>query len=547
MSLANRTRFLGILAGFVLAVCSAAVMAVTLESNRRMSAAAEAQAREYALGSLLQEIKEFRAVALAFAVTRRRTQEEMMQSRRSALETRLTAMQELPQDTKAAIAPLLADYAKVMTQVTEELGSANRNRGVTTYQNTALPLESRLEEALLNALGEARAWSETLTSQAEKARDILLVILGASALAIIMCVLILCISFLRTLNLFTAMGRTMTELASGQLNLDIPGLGRKDEVGSMAGAVDFFRQQGLEKHRLDASQAERVNREKRQKRAGEVSREFADTIGLSLTSLITASEKMRSTAEVMSHSAERTEQNSNAVAEGASKAAQTLVAVASSADDVALNATEITSQVHDANATLTKATGLAQGTVQRVTELRSATEDIRGVIHSMRLIADQTSLLALNATIEAARSGEAGKGFAVVANEVKKLALQAASSSEDISVRVESLRRTSDGACQDISLIGHSIAALSETVRHITSVIEQQGHATQSIVQKVQTLATATNETAEKMHSVTGDAKSGGEAAGQVMEASVSVGREAKDLEAKIIAYVDQMQNLEAA
>jgi methyl-accepting chemotaxis protein len=293
--------------------------------------------------------------------------------------------------------------------------------------------------------------------------------------------------------------------------------------------------------------AEQAIRETRQKETEELTREFTDTIGSSLDSLIAASEAMRTTADAMGHSAARTEHDSTEVAVGASEAAETLVAVAAAAEEVVQNAIEVTSQVQQANTTLTDVTGLAQGTAQRVTELRTATEDIRSVIASMRQIADQTNLLALNATIEAARSGEAGKGFAVVATEVKTLALQAARASEDVSARMEILRRSSDSTCQDISSIGRSIASLGNAVRHITFVIEQQGHATSSIVQKVQILAQATNGTAEKMRNVSFDAKSSGQAAGQVLDASASVATEAKQLEAKINSFIDRKERLDAA
>jgi methyl-accepting chemotaxis protein len=458
----------------------------------------------------------------------------------------LASATELSEDVKAAIAPLLADYSKVMAQVAEELGSANRNRGVATYQNMALPLEGRIEEVIQTSLAHARATSGAMTLQVEKAKDILLVILGISALAIIICVLILCLSFLRTLRLFTAMGAAMTNLANGDLASRIPGNGRRDEVGSMAGAVDFFRQQAVEKNRMDLAHVQAI-RETRQKETEELTREFTDTIGSSLDSLIAASEAMRATADAMGHSAARTEHNSTEVAVGASEAAETLVAVAAAAEEVVQNAIEVTSQVQQANTTLTDVTGLAQGTAQRVTELRTATEDIRSVIASMRQIADQTNLLALNATIEAARSGEAGKGFAVVATEVKTLALQAARASEDVSARMEIFRRSSDSTCQDISSIGRSIASLGNAVRHITFVIEQQGHATSSIVQKVQILAQATNGTAEKMRNVSFDAKSSGQAAGQVLDASASVATEAKQLEAKINSFIDRKERLDAA
>ncbi|MFM7608339.1 MAG: methyl-accepting chemotaxis protein [Alphaproteobacteria bacterium] len=548
MSLAQRTRILGLIAGLVLLLSAAAVIVMTIESNRRMHAATAAQAREQVLGSLLQEVKEFRAISLAYAVTRRRSQEELMQTKRAGLEARLTSDTQFPDELRNAIAPMLADYAKAMSQVTEELGSANRNRGIATYQNTALPLEGRIEGAIQGSLVEARSASEAMTRQADRAREILLSVLGVSALAITACVLALCLSFLRTLRLFAAMGGAMTKIAAGDLAIQIPGMARRDEVGSMAGSVHFFREQALAKKEMEANRAaEQAAREQRQAETDKVTQSFTGTIGLSLGSLVAASKAMRETAEAMSHVAGRTEQNSDQVAEASAEAAQTLIAVASAAEEVAQTATEVTSQVHQANATIAEATGIAQGTVERVTELRAATDAIRSVMVSMRQIADQTNLLALNATIEAARSGEAGKGFAVVASEVKTLALQAATASEDVSARIEALRRSSDSACQEISLICTSISSLGQAVEHITHVIEQQGDATNSIVQKVQFLAQATNGTAEKMRNVRDDAKSGGAAADQVLEASASVAMGAGELEAKITQFVEEKQRLEAA
>lgn len=548
MSLAHRTRLLGFVAALVLLLSAAAVIAMTFESDRRMQAATTAQSREQTLSALLQEVKEFRAISLAYAVTRRRSQEELMQAKRTGLEARLTSDGQFTEELRSAIAPMLSDYAKSMVQVTEELGSANRNRGIATYQNIALPLESRIEGVIQAALSEARSASETMTREADRAREILLGVLGVSALSITACVLALCLSFLRTLRLFAAMGGSMTKLAAGDLAIQIPGMARRDEVGSMARSVHFFREQSLAKIEMEANRAtEQAAREQRQAETDEITRSFTGTIGASLESLVAASKAMRTTAETMSHVAKRTEQNSDQVAKATDEAAKTLVAVASAAEEIAQTATEVTSQVQQANATIAQATDIAQGTAERVTELRTATDSIRSVMDSMRQIADQTNLLALNATIEAARSGEAGKGFAVVASEVKTLALQAATASEDVSARIEALRRSSDSACQEISLICRSISSLGEAVGHITHVIEQQGDATNSIVQKVQFLAQATNDTAEKMRNVSDDASSSGQAADQVLEASGSVALEAKQLEAKITHFVEEKQRLEAA
>lgn len=84
--------------------------------------------------------------------------------------------------------------------------------------------------------------------------------------------------------------------------------------------------------------------------------------------------------------------------------------------------------------------------VDKMYAIKKAVEDVSSLIHNLEKqtesisfiaakiseISGQTKMLALNASIEAARAGEQGKGFAVVAQEVRKLASQTDTSTEDI-------------------------------------------------------------------------------------------------------------------
>lgn len=98
--------------------------------------------------------------------------------------------------------------------------------------------------------------------------------------------------------------------------------------------------------------------------------------------------------------------------------------------------------------------GVVDSATRTMAQLDASGMEIGGVIKVISNIAEQTNLLALNATIEAARAGTAGKGFAVVAQEVKTLAQETSKSTNDISLRVESIRDASRGAISAIEEIG---------------------------------------------------------------------------------------------
>ncbi|NOY82765.1 MAG: hypothetical protein GXP31_17340 [Kiritimatiellaeota bacterium] len=120
-----------------------------------------------------------------------------------------------------------------------------------------------------------------------------------------------------------------------------------------------------------------------------------------------------------------------------------------------------------------------------VTELGRSAEEIGKVVNVIQVIAQQTNLLALNAAIEAASAGEAGKGFAVVANEVKELAKQTASATEDITERIRNIQQKTTRAVAAIHDITGVINKLDELQKAIAGMVQQQEQATQEISRNV--------------------------------------------------------------
>lgn len=157
------------------------------------------------------------------------------------------------------------------------------------------------------------------------------------------------------------------------------------------------------------------------------------------------------------------------------------VAVVGRVRSVAENAGQMTDTVKEIARNATEAARIATEGVQTasqtnvtVAELGSSSEEIGAVIKVINSIAQQTNLLALNATIEAARAGESGKGFAVVANEVKELAKQTATATEDIGKRVVAIQHDTKQAVDAIEHIDQIIRRISEYQTTIASAVEEQ-------------------------------------------------------------------------
>jgi methyl-accepting chemotaxis protein len=239
----------------------------------------------------------------------------------------------------------------------------------------------------------------------------------------------------------------MTQLAGGDKETEIPALERTDELGSMAQAVQVFKDNMIENERLQAEQAEaekraqeEESRRAEEKRAAEAKAEedkrateeqaeaerkqamldmansFEKSVMGVVETLSSATTEMQSSAETMSATAEQTSKQSTAVAAASEEASTNVQTVASAAEELSASVEEINRQVTQSNKISQAAVEEAKLTNEKVEGLAEAAQRIGDVVNLINDIASQTNLLALNATIEAARAGEAGKGFAVVAS-----------------------------------------------------------------------------------------------------------------------------------
>ncbi|WP_417670887.1 cache domain-containing protein [Roseibium sp.] len=283
------------------------------------------------------------------------------------------------------------------------------------------------------------------------------------------------------------------ELAQGNVDVEIAGAGRPDELGAIARALVVFRDNRKEQVRLEMDQTQgQKAREQRAERISSLIDGFRTTSSDLLSVLGETNKSLVDTASVLENVAATSSGQAKEAAEGARDASDNVQSVASATEELAASTQSISEQVNRTTNIVSEATAGVQATNEKVAGLASAASKIGEVVTLIQAIAEQTNLLALNATIEAARAGEAGKGFAVVASEVKELATQTSKATEEISTQIAEIQASTDAAVNAIGSIAGTMEEVNENTSSIAAAVVQQGSATEEISTNVQRTASRT-------------------------------------------------------
>ncbi|MFK4655071.1 methyl-accepting chemotaxis protein [Bradyrhizobium japonicum] len=334
-----------------------------------------------------------------------------------------------------------------------------------------------------------------------------------------------------------ALTAAMEKLAGGDFSVVLPGLGRKDEVGEVAGAVEKFKIVSEQKAREDAEAKSRQDQLAAEQRKSEMRRladSFEGAVGEIVGTVSLASTELEASATTLTSTAERTQQLTTVVAAASEEASTNVQSVASATEELSSSITEISRQVQESARVASEAVGQARTTTDRVSELSKAATRIGDVVELINTIAGQTNLLALNATIEAARAGEAGRGFAVVASEVKALAEQTAKATGEIGQQIASIQAATEHSVGAIRDISDTIEKLSEISSAIAAAVEEQGAATQEISRNVQQAAEGTHQVSSNITDVQRGASETGSASSQVLAAAQSLSGDSNRLKLEV-------------
>jgi methyl-accepting chemotaxis protein len=329
-----------------------------------------------------------------------------------------------------------------------------------------------------------------------------------------------------------AITAVMNRLSSGDTEVTIPGGERKDELGTMAVAVDVFRRNIIEARTLrEAQEAAKAQTEVEKK---SLQREMADRFEADVKSVVgavaQATKDMQRVAGEIVRSVGGTSERAAAAAAASEEASASVSTVAAATEELASSVAEIGRQVTHSSGVADDAVAKAGQTTAIVGGLTAAGEKIGDVLRLIGAIASQTNLLALNATIEAARAGEAGRGFAVVASEVKELASQTAKATEEIAGQVTAIQSATSDCVTAIGGISDTIREISGIATTIAAAVEEQDSATREIARSVQQAAAGTGEVSANVAGASQAADQSRALAETVLAASGELGQHASAL-----------------
>ena len=219
----------------------------------------------------------------------------------------------------------------------------------------------------------------------------------------------------------------------------------------------------------------------------------ADTLDQSSTVLSGLSKDMSKDSDTMAEktnmvaaSAEEMSSSMHTVAAASEEASTNVNLVAAATEEMTSTINEIAQNSEKARSITGEMVSQAQAMSIKINALGKAALEIGNVTEAITQISEQTNLLALNATIEAARAGEAGKGFAVVANEIKELAKQTASATQEIKGKIEGIQGFTRETVVEIEKISKVIDNVNDIVATIATAVEEQSVTTRDISENLQ-------------------------------------------------------------
>ena len=564
MTLDNLNISKKLLVGFAVVVAVVAAMSVALflslqniRTAVRQNDAEVAQIKtaDTALAALVERQNAVRG----FVASGDKSFEGKIADQTKAFETAIAKLAKIAPDDAALIGELKAAGEKANgeedVQLAQSRDPAHRAEAVGTLTTAGRltkfrELDKTFTEKTTTALNK---WSKAQTASQDFAD---LTLAAGSALAIALSILMGWLLSRAIAGPIAKMTDAMGTLASGDHAVEVPAVGRKDEVGRMADAVQHFKDAAIEKVRLEAEAAEQRRQVEEERRAAEAERaataqqqsQVVDGLAQGLERLAAgvltfrlgqafapsyeklradfnaAMEQMQKTISEVALNSAGVRTASTEISQASDNLSRRTEQQAASLEETAAALDEITATVRktaegagqardavgSARADAERSGVVVRDAVAAMSEIEASAQQISQIIGVIDEIAFQTNLLALNAGVEAARAGDAGRGFAVVASEVRALAQRSADAAKEIKALISASSQQVD---RGVNLVGETgkvlerivtqVAQINGVVTEIAASAEEQSTGLQQVNTAVNQMDQVTQQNAAMVEEAT--------------------------------------------
>ncbi|WP_417793986.1 methyl-accepting chemotaxis protein [Terasakiella pusilla] len=410
----------------------------------------------------------------------------------SALEKAIEGLSALPEGIAAYYAKQLSSFSN--TFYGERGLIALRLAALQNEQKTAQLLlqNHQLSEGLSQIVSEVtRSSRQAVAVSAAEATQIGQVMTqvtwGVVIASVIISLLLIFLFVIRHLNRrLKRLSQSMDDLSKGNLDVKVEDTS-SDAIGRMARSLEVFRQSALQVEALKREKEENDRRLETEKKASliKMSNDFENQVGHILEDVMRAGQGACTDASSLIKLSDLTQAQANHVSTASEQAKTDVQMVASASEELSASIRSIEQNMDLSKVVFENALQASETSTHRIKSLEEVGNQVASVIGLISDIAEQTNLLALNATIEAQRAGDQGKGFGVVALEVKKLAEQTSTATEQITAQISQMREATHQAVQAIGESTELLSQINQINENTVHAIREQSCATDEIASSV--------------------------------------------------------------
>ena len=437
---------------------------------------------------------------------------------------------------------LLATWKKCKSQAKDTIDVGRSDPAMATMMlgqvdDSFKAVDDEIETLSLALSVTANAVRDGLFHEAESNKNILIGGTLAGLLVSIVTAVIVGASIVLPIRSIT---NVMQQLSTGKTDVEFGYRGSRDEIGRMVEAIDIFRRNTIEMHALEQAnyQAEQRRTDERRTEMQQLAGEFEKSVQRIAKELTEAVASMHGNSQAMSQIAAETRAKSKSASDVVVDTQTNVDSVASAAEELARTVEQLAAQTHSAKALTGNTVTDSQSAQEKVRQLVDAVRQIVPITGLIQSIAQQTNLLALNATIEAARAGAAGKGFTVVAAEVKSLAAQTASATDEINQKIAAVNASCDAVVGIMGEIIDAITHLGEGAADMAAAVNHQASATQEISRNAQLAAERSRRVACNIAELDEKTRQNDDASGHALEGAKRLLAYAAELQQQVDSFL---------